>query len=113
MADDVMVPRSGIIGININDDVKLIWRQLIHSPHRRILLYRDSLDDAISMLRVREARRIMAEKRGFTKASMLRAADEIYFIPQGTALNAQLVKFQRNKQKAGPRYATTTTNIAC
>lgn len=32
---------------------------------------------------------------------MLRAADEIYFIPEGTPLNVQLVKFQRNKEKVG------------
>ena len=53
--DDIMVPRSEIIGIDINDDWKSILRQLTHSPHGRIVLYRDSLDDAISMLRVREA----------------------------------------------------------
>lgn len=33
---------------------------------------------------------------------MLRAADEIYFVPEGTPLSTQLVKFQRNKKKVGP-----------
>ncbi|MFO6484210.1 hypothetical protein ACLBR5_10220 [Escherichia coli] len=42
------------------------------------MLYRDSLDDAISMLRVREAWRLMSEKKEVTKETMLRAADEIY-----------------------------------
>lgn len=68
--DDIMVPRSEIIGIDINDDWKSILRQLSHSPHGRIVLYRDSLDDAISMLRVREARRLMSEKKEFTKETM-------------------------------------------
>ncbi|WP_075183571.1 CNNM domain-containing protein [Pantoea sp. 1.19] len=99
--NDVMVPRNEIVGININDDWKAILRQLSHSPHGRIVLYRDSLDDAISILRVREAWRMMNEKKEFTKETMLRAADEIYFIPEGTALNQQLVKFQRNKKKVG------------
>lgn len=65
--DDIMVPRNEIIGIDINDDWKSIERQLTHSPHGRIVLYRDSLDDAISMLRVREARRLMAEKKSSPK----------------------------------------------
>ena len=65
--DDIMVPRSEIIGIDINDDWKSILRQLSHSPHGRIVLYRDSLDDAISMLRVREARRLMSEKKSSPK----------------------------------------------
>lgn len=99
--DDIMVPRNEIIGIDINDDWKSIERQLTHSPHGRIVLYRDSLDDAISMLRVREAWRLMAEKKEFTKEMMLRAADEIYYVPEGTPLSTQLIKFQRNKKKVG------------
>ena len=99
--DDIMVPRNEIVGININDDWKSIVRQLTHSPHGRIVLYRDSLDNAMSMLRVREAYRLMTEKKEFTKEVMLRAADEIYFVPEGTPLNVQLVKFQRNKEKVG------------
>ena len=99
--DDIMTPRSDIVGININDEWKAIARQLTHSPHGRIVLYRDSLDDAIGMLRLREAYRLMTEKKEFNKETMLRAADEIYFIPEGTPLSTQLVKFQRNKKKAG------------
>ncbi|MCL7708004.1 CBS domain-containing protein, partial [Enterobacter kobei] len=30
-----------------------------------------------------------------------RAADEIYYVPEGTPLSVQLVKFQRNKKKVG------------
>ncbi len=99
--DDIMVPRNEIVGIDINDDWKAIVRQLTHSPHGRIVLYRDSLDDTISMLRVREAYRLMTEKKEFTKEVMLRAADEIYYIPEGTPLSTQLIKFQRNKKKVG------------
>ncbi|MCT4700556.1 HlyC/CorC family transporter [Enterobacteriaceae bacterium H20N1] len=99
--DDIMVPRNEIVGIDINDDWKSIVRQLTHSPHGRIVLYRDTLDDAISMLRVREAYRLMTEKQEFTKETLLRAADEVYFVPEGTPLSVQLVKFQRNKKKVG------------
>ncbi|MDR7344501.1 Mg2+/Co2+ transporter CorB [Pantoea alhagi] len=99
--DDIMVPRNEIVGININDDWKSIERQVSHSPHGRIVLFRDSLDDAVGMLRVREAWRMMTEKKEFTKENLLRAADEIYYVPEGTPLNVQLVKFQRNKKKVG------------
>ncbi|CAI0968366.1 Putative Mg2+ and Co2+ transporter CorB [Serratia plymuthica] len=99
--DDIMVPRNEIVGIDVNDDWKSIMRQLTHSPHGRIVLYRSSLDDAIGMLRVREAYRLMTEKKEFNKENLLRAADEIYYVPEGTPLNVQLVKFQRNKEKVG------------
>lgn len=35
------------------------------------------------MLRVREAYRQMIEKQEFNKENLLRAADEIYYIPEG------------------------------
>lgn len=98
---DIMLPRNEIVGIDVNDDWKSIIRQLTHSPHGRIVLYRDSLDDAIGILRVREAYRLMMEKREFNKQNLIKAADNIYFIPNNTPLNVQLVNFQHKKEKLG------------
>ncbi|EMO3587733.1 HlyC/CorC family transporter [Proteus mirabilis] len=98
---DIMVPRNEIFGIDVNDEWKSIVRQLTHSPHGRIVLYRDTLDDVIGMLRVREAYRLMTEKKEFTKQILIKAADKIYFIPESTPLSLQLVNFQRNDEKAG------------
>jgi Mg2+/Co2+ transporter CorB len=99
--NDIMVPRSEITGIDINDDWKSISRQLAHSPHGRIVLYRDQIDEVVGMLRLRESYRLMLEKNEMTKETLLRAADEIYFIPEATPLNSQLLKFQRNKERIG------------
>ncbi|OOF11442.1 MULTISPECIES: HlyC/CorC family transporter [Salinivibrio] len=99
--DDIMVPRNEITGINVNDDWKSIMRQLTHAPHGRMVLYRDTIDEVVGMLRVREAYRLMVEKNEFNKETLLRAADEVYFIPEGTPLNVQMLKFQRNKQRIG------------
>ncbi len=98
---DIMVPRNEVFGIDVNDEWKSIVRQLTHSPHGRIVLYRDTLDDVIGMLRVREAYRLMTEKKEFTKQILIKAADKIYFIPESTPLSLQLVNFQRNNEKAG------------
>ncbi|MGL6295526.1 MAG: CNNM domain-containing protein, partial [Plesiomonas sp.] len=99
--EDIMVPRNEVVGIDINDDWKSIVRQLNHAQHARLVLYRDTFDNAIGMLRVREAYRLMMEKNEFNKETLLRATDEIYFVPEGTPLNVQLIKFQRNKQRFG------------
>ena len=101
IVNDIMIPRNEITGININDDWKSIIRQLTHSPHGRVVLYRDNIDEAVGMLRLREAARLMLEKNEFNKETLFRAADEVYFIPEGTPLNVQLLKFQRNKQRIG------------
>ncbi|MCG7488864.1 CNNM domain-containing protein [Vibrio sp. Of14-4] len=99
--NDIMIPRNEITGIDINDDWKSIVRQLTHSPHGRVVLYRDQIDEVVGMLRLRESYRLMLEKNEFNKETLLRAADEVYFIPEGTPLNIQLLKFQRNKERIG------------
>lgn len=98
---NIMVPRNEIFGIDINTDWKSIIKQLTHSPHGRIVLYRKTLDDIIGVLRVREAYRLMIEKNKFNKQNLIRAVDKIYFIPESTPLNIQLIKFQNNKEKIG------------
>ncbi|MFH0257341.1 HlyC/CorC family transporter [Vibrio rumoiensis] len=99
--NDIMVPRNEITGIDINDDWKSIVRQLTHSAHGRVVLYRDQIDEVVGMLRLRKAYRLMLEKNEFNKETLLRAADEVYFIPEATPLNVQLLKFQRNKERIG------------
>ncbi|MCJ2378056.1 CNNM domain-containing protein [Vibrio sp. ZSDZ34] len=99
--NDIMIPRNEIAGININDDWKSIVRQLTHSAHGRVVLYRDQIDEVVGMLRLRESYRLMLEKNEFNKETLLRSADEVYFIPEGTPLNIQMLKFQRNKERIG------------
>ncbi|MCK2085389.1 Magnesium and cobalt efflux protein CorC [compost metagenome] len=98
--ENIMVPRSEISAIDINDDWKSILRQLAHCAHTKILLYRDNIDDVVGFLHSRDALRLVAKDQ-FSKSSLLREVDPIYFIPQGTPLNVQLAKFQRNKERIG------------
>lgn len=98
--EDIMIPRNELSGIDINDDWKTIQRQLKHSTHTRVLLYRDNLDGVVGYVHVRDALKLLS-KNQFTKASLLRAVRELYFIPETTPLNVQLLKFQDAKERLG------------
>lgn len=100
--DDIMVPRNDISGIDIDDDWKAIMRQLNHAPHGRVVLYKGDMEqNVLGMLRVREAYRLMMDKNEFTKEMLIRAVDEIYYIPEGTPLTAQLLNFRHRKERIG------------
>ena len=98
--EDVMVPRHDIVAIDVNDDWKLIMRQLTHAQHTRVLLYRENIDDTVGFIHARDALRLLTKEQ-FTKATLLRAVREIYYIPEGTSLNVQLLKFQQAKERIG------------
>ncbi|HHE3504733.1 TPA: transporter associated domain-containing protein, partial [Pasteurella multocida] len=44
---------------------------------------------------------LMLDKNEFNKETLIRAADEVYFIPEGTPLNSQLLNFRNNKERIG------------
>lgn len=98
--DDIMVPRNEIYGIDVTQDWKTISRRLMQSPHTKVLLYRDNIDDALGFIHARDALRLLA-KDEFSKSSLMRAVRELYYIPEATPLNVQLLKFQRNKERIG------------
>lgn len=98
--EDIMIPRSELVGIDINDDWKKIQKRLTLSNHTRVLLYRDTIDDVVGYVHVRDALKLLS-KNQFTKATLLRAVRELYFIPERTPLNVQLLKFQHAKERLG------------
>ncbi|TEW55640.1 DUF21 domain-containing protein [Psychromonas sp. RZ22] len=98
--DEIMVPRNEIAAIDINQDWDTILKQLKHRTHTMTLLYRDTIDDAIGFLHARDAL-LSLLKEDFSKTTLLRSVRELYFIPEGTPLNTQLIKFQQNKQRMG------------
>ncbi|MEM0910109.1 MAG: CNNM domain-containing protein [Pseudomonadota bacterium] len=99
-AEDIMVPRSEIFAIDINDDWRLIQRQLTHAQHTRVLLYRDSIDDSVGFVHLRDALRLLSKDQ-FTKATMLRAVKEIYYTPESTPLHKLMFKFQQERERIG------------
>ena len=79
--EDIMVPRNELSGIDINDDWKIIQKQLTHSTHTRVLLYRDTIDDVLRYIHAKDALKLLS-KNQFTKVTLLKAVRELYFIPE-------------------------------
>ena len=99
-AEDIMIPRNEIFAIDVNDDWKDIQRQLVNSQHTRVLLFRDSIDDSVGFVHVRDALRLLSKDQ-FSKASLLRAVREIYYTPDSTPLHTLMYNFQSEKERIG------------
>jgi len=97
-AEDIMVPRAEIVAIDINEDWKKIQKQLTQAQHTRVLLYCDSIDDAVGFVHARDALRLLSKDQ-FTKSSLLRAVREIYYTPESTPLHTLMYKFQAEKER--------------
>ena len=96
--DDIMVPRNELVGINLDDSVADILEQLKHCQHTRLIVYRENMDNIVGMLHVRRILRILGQRAEFNLEEL---AIEPYYLPEGTPLHAQILKFQKHKRRAG------------
>lgn len=98
---DIMVPRSEISGLDINDDLVDNLNYLRHSSHTRVPLYRENLDDLVGVLHTRRVSQRVNDPDALSPADLEALAEEPCFVPIGASLNHQLLDFQRNKRRLG------------
>ncbi|HSG87598.1 MAG TPA: HlyC/CorC family transporter [Pseudomonadales bacterium] len=98
--DDIMVPRSEINGIDLDDDVDEIIEQICSSTHTRLPVYKGSINNVIGILHLRNATRFLRHTEQ-TKAALLQETREPYFVPESTPLHIQLFNFQKEERRIG------------
>jgi len=98
--EDIMIPRNEIIGIDIEQDWDIILEQLSVSQHTRLPVYRETIDRVEGMIHLRHALNLNAQNK-LTKQNLLAIAGPVYFVPEGTSLNVQLINFRQEKQRIG------------
>ncbi|WP_078120596.1 HlyC/CorC family transporter [Thiosocius teredinicola] len=96
--DDIMVPRSELDGIDLDNPLDLILEQLEQTPYTRVLVYRGSIDQVVGFLHSRRAMQALLDNE-LTQEALEGLIREPYYIPKGTPLNRQLLNFQRNRRR--------------
>lgn len=97
--EDIMVLKTDIVGINLDQPWQDIVEQLETSQHTRLPLYRSRIDDLIGMIHVRDVLNLVLDEE-FDMSHLLEIAETPYFIPEGTPLNLQLLNFQKMKRRS-------------
>ncbi|MFB3089897.1 MAG: HlyC/CorC family transporter [Gammaproteobacteria bacterium] len=99
--DDIMVPRNELVGIDLDDSAADILEQLTHCQHTRLIVYRANMNNVVGMLHVRRVLRILSRKTGFSLDELEKLTIEPYYLPEGTPLHTQMLKFQQQKRRTG------------
>ncbi|HIG36905.1 MAG TPA: DUF21 domain-containing protein, partial [Oceanospirillaceae bacterium] len=98
--EDIMIPRNEIVGIDIDDDIATILSTISQSPHTRLPLYEEELNNVVGIVHVRQILPLLHANNP-SKEEFLALAREPYFVPESTPLNTQLLNFQKRKQWVG------------
>lgn len=96
--NDIMVPRTEIVSINIDDDIADILTSTAASQHTLLPIYKDNFNNMLGVLHLRRLARLL-QVDDFTKADLLQLARDPYYVPEATPLHTQLLNFQKEKQR--------------
>ncbi|MCC5873577.1 MAG: HlyC/CorC family transporter [Gammaproteobacteria bacterium] len=98
--EDIMVPRAEINGIDIEDDLSEIVEQICATSHTRLPVFKGNINEVLGILHMRHAARFLRSPE-LTKAALMQETQEPYFVPEGTPLHVQLLKFQNAERRIG------------
>ncbi|MDL0430578.1 HlyC/CorC family transporter [Marinobacter sp. TBZ242] len=98
--NDIMVPRNEVAGIDLDDDLDTILRQLRSSQHTRLPVFKGDINNIQGVLHLRNVSRLLLQD-DINKAMLMQLCREPYFIPESTPLNTQLINFQKQKRRFG------------
>ncbi|MGM0632099.1 MAG: HlyC/CorC family transporter [Pseudomonadota bacterium] len=96
--NDILVPRSEIIGLDLDDDMDEILEQISTSQHTRLPVYEEDIDHVRGVLHMRNLGRLLQLDR-IDRDALLKETEAPYFIPESTPLHTQLFNFQHNRKR--------------
>jgi len=95
---DILVPRTEIMGIDLESDWNEVINQITNSFYTRLPIYEGNIDNVIGILHVRTVIHKLA--LGQLDAKTLRqTVRKPYFIPETTTLTQQMLEFQERERR--------------
>ena len=96
--EDIMIPRSEVNGLDIQDDPDVLMAKLFKSEYTRMPIYDGDINNIIGIFHIRKANHL-ARAEKVTHAAIKRFSEEPYFIPESTMLTTQLLNFKKTRNR--------------
>ncbi|MFM9383193.1 transporter associated domain-containing protein [Pseudomonas sp. UV AK001] len=98
--NDILVPRSDVDGINLDDPIEEIIEQLRHNKRTRLPVFHSDINQVEAVLNTRQVRHLL-DNQALTREALLAASYEPYFVPESTPLQLQLLNFHKQQRRLG------------
>jgi Mg2+/Co2+ transporter CorB len=98
--NDILVPRSDVDGINLDDSIEEIVEQLRANRRTRLPVFHSDINQVEAVLNTRQIRHLLIEGN-LTREALLAASYDPYFVPESTPLQLQLLNFHKQQRRLG------------
>jgi Mg2+/Co2+ transporter CorB len=101
--EDIMIPRSEVIGLNLDDSPTKLLEQLKDMDYTRIPVYETDINNVVGIFHLRYTPRFFLDDTRASSdnidvhACIRRYMTKPYFVPESTPLHTQLLNFQKQK----------------
>ncbi|MAR95605.1 MAG: hypothetical protein CMD46_04535 [Gammaproteobacteria bacterium] len=96
IVEDIMIPTSEVIGINVNQNSKNAEKIIESTEYTRLPVFDNSIDNLIGILHLKDSHGFIEELDN--NKEFKKILQETYFVSQSTALMKQLREFLSNNQ---------------
>ena len=96
--DDIMIPRTEISGIDLDDDWNDIEEQILRCNFTRLLVHRGGINNIQGFVHLRNLLPLFHENK-MEKEHLIESLEEAYFTFEGISLTQQLLNFQKDKRR--------------
>lgn len=96
----ILVPRSEVDGVNLDDSIEDITAQLIACKHTRLPVFHSDINQVQAVLNIRHVAHLLPNAE-LTHETLLAACYEPYFVPESTPLQLQLLNFHKQQRRMG------------
>jgi putative hemolysin len=100
-ANEVMIPRTEMIAVDIEEDIKSIFEKIIKAGHSLIPVFKETQDNIIGVIHTKDLIKSIIEKHDINLNTLIRPA---YFIPETKLISNVLT----DMQQLGERLAIVT-----
>lgn len=97
--EEIMIHRKNVFSLDMAMEPEMLLEKAMSSAYSRIPLYRDSSDNIVGVVHIKDLIRLVRQQKiGLTREMIRRVAQRPWFVPETTTLVDQLVAF-RTKRK--------------
>ena len=98
--NDVMIPKNEIKGIDINENIETIEKEIKENDFSYIPFYNDNIENIVGFLGANEKAEYVGSKSSDKDILKSLIVDPLY-VPENTSLNNQLKNFQKERKRVG------------
>ncbi|WP_283190013.1 transporter associated domain-containing protein [Pseudomonas sp. PMCC200344] len=98
--NDILVPRSDVDGVNLDDSLEEIIEQLRANKRTRLPVFHSDINQVEAVLNTRQIRHLLSDA-SLTREALLAACHDPYFVPESTPLQLQLLNFHKQQRRLG------------